>query len=945
MQRCLECHGADPKGGLDLRSGPTALAGGKDGVVLLPGDPEGSLLYQHVLKDEMPPKKPLPQAEKDALRQWIADGAWFPETSLDLFAATSEKRGGYDWWSLQPLRDVSPPELQAPAPERAGLVSRWQANPIDRFVFAKLQEQRLLPSPETTPRAYIRRVSYDVTGLPPTPEEVTEFEAACAAETGATDTIGDRACEVLIDRLLASPHFGERWGRHWLDVVRFGESTGYEVNHIIDNLWPYRDYVIQSFNEDKPYDRFVREQLAADSLDPGNPETEIGLAFLVCGPYDIVGNLDPAQAAQIRANGVDEYIRAATESFLGLTVGCARCHDHKFDAISQRDYYQFYATFAGVYNDDREVATGAQRQARDAQIKPLREARDALAAQLGELEAAVLARAQGKAAEYDARWPRPPVDRRGTTEEFAPVRARFLRFISEGRDNDPNGASGYRLDEFEVWTADETPRNVAAAVNGGKASGASSKPGDFSAAYTADLTIDGKFDARWLAGSRELTLEFAQEENIQRVVFSSDRTAAVSVDSPEAPFPCEYRIEISQDGDAWLQVADSYDRQPLNEAHRNKRYKDWEFRTEEQARLLALSAQWAEADSKLNQIPPLPVMRVGRLEQPTEVSRIFGGGDPQRPLEEIAPASMKTLERAAGSYTLAPDAPEKERRLALANWITAPENPLPARVMVNRIWHYHFGTGIVSTPSDFGFMGDRPSHPELLDWLARELQHPTEAAPDQAWRMKRIHKLILMSQTYRQSSAYRADAAAVDGDARLLWRFPPRRLSGEELRDTMLAVAGKLDTTMGGPGYRLYNYLRDNVSTYVPLEVHPPETYRRAVYHENVRASRVDVLTDFDSPDCAMAAPRRANTTSPLQALTLMNHTFTIDMAEQLAARVAAETGGVSVQEAVRRACALAFSREPAPAELDASVDFIKAEGLAAYCRALLNTNELIYVD
>jgi hypothetical protein len=293
------------------------------------------------------------------------------------------------------------------------------------------------------------------------------------------------------------------------------------------------------------------------------------------------------------------------------------------------------------------------------------------------------------------------------------------------------------------------------------------------------------------------------------------------------------------------------------------------------------------------------------------------------------------LDRGPKPFALAADAPESERRLALANWIAGDDNPLTARVIANRIWHYHFGTGIVDTPSDFGYLGGKPTHPELLDWLARRLQ-------SYGWKLKALHREIVLSQTYQQSSARREDVAEQDGNTRLLWRFPPRRLQAEEIRDTMLSVAGKINLQMGGPGFRLYRYLEDNVATYVPLDQHGTDTYRRAVYHQNARSSLLDGLTDFDLPDNASAAPSRISTTSPLQALTLLNHQFTLAMADSLAARVKAEAG--TDEASVRRAFALAFQRQPTAGEETSALQLIAKHGWRAFGRALLNTNELLYV-
>jgi hypothetical protein len=299
---------------------------------------------------------------------------------------------------------------------------------------------------------------------------------------------------------------------------------------------------------------------------------------------------------------------------------------------------------------------------------------------------------------------------------------------------------------------------------------------------------------------------------------------------------------------------------------------------------------------------------------------------------------MSGLAKCTKSYALAGDAPERERRKALAQWLVAADNPLTPRVLANRLWQFHFGTGIVGTPSDFGYMGERPTHPELLDWLAKRLV-------TEGWRLKAMHKLIVMSQTYRQSSAYRDDAAKVDGDSRLLWRFPPRRLSAEEIRDTILFVSGKLDERMGGPGFRLYQYTRDNVATYTPLESIGPETYRRSVYHQNARASRVDLLSDFDAPDCAFSTSRRVPTTTPSQALALMNHGFTMAMAEALAKRLSSATDASNYDGQIKLGFKLVFGRDPTRAEQAAAAALVGKHGMRAFCRGLLNSSELIYVN
>lgn len=756
--RCLTCHGSESKGSLDLRTRTTALAGGDSGKVIQPGKSAVSLLYEFVESHQMPPDKPLSAKEIDAIKTWIDQGFYYPDTPLDPFTITTNSRAGYDWWSLQPLAKAQPPTS-------SDLPASWSEHPIDRFIAHKLAAQGIEPSPPAEPRQLIRRATYNLLGLPPTADEVDAFLAACAAETGSEGKVGKHAYEAVLDRLLASDHYGQQWGRHWLDVVRFGESNGFERNVIHTNVWPFRDYVIRSFNEDKPFNQLVMEHLAGDVIGPEDLEVAVGTAFLVCGPYDNVGNQDAEAAAQIRADTIDEFIRASSEAFLGLTVGCSRCHDHKFDPISQRDYYRMYASLAGVRHGERTVQTK--------QSERLKQELEAVNAQIE--------------------------------------------------------SAKQQLQSFEAPAKGEPSKSPAIA------------PQDRS-----------------------------QDEQVGRLKESLQRLKVQS---------------------------------------------------EKLAGEVAALKWW-----------------IGNFEDAPGPFHVFAGGDPQRKGVQVSPASLNALSGTTESYQLQPDSAENKRRRALGEWVVAEDNPLTPRVAVNRLWHYHFGTGIVNTPSDFGFLGGRPSHPKLLDWLAVQFQ-------DSGWRLKPLHKTIMLSQTYRQSSESRPQAARVDNDSRLLWRFPPRRLAAEEIRDSALMVAGKLDNKMGGPGFRLFRYVEDNVAAYHPLDKHGPETFRRAVYHHNARAMQIDLMSEFDKPDCAFPTPRRSSTTTPLQALTLMNHSFTLDMATALAERLERETSTSDYSGQVDRAFRLAFTRRPDEGETAAAVELIELHGLPAFCRALLNANEFIYLD
>ena len=914
--RCSQCHGATKQSaGLRFDQKASALK------VITPGKSSDSELIRRISSSDktemMPPTgEHLSPHEITLLKAWIDAGANWPETEKTVAEA---KRADKTWWSLQPLKTIEPPTIQNPK-------SKIQ-NPIDRFIFAKLAERNLMPNPPAERRTLIRRVTYDLTGLPPSPEEVAAF-------VNDQDT---NAYEKVVERLLASPRYGEHWGRHWLDVARFGESKGFEQNHIINNLWPYRDYVIRSFNEDKPFNRFIVEQLAGDVVGKGDPSTEVGTAFLVCGPYDSVGNQDEVQQKIIRANTLDDLITATSNAFLGLTVNCARCHNHKFDPIPTDDYYRMRAAFEGVIHSERVLATDAEKQRFDEKFKPLEARRSEVTKEKSALEKLIAARAKEKAAQV-TNYALPKITRHFNEHRFAATPARFLKFKMLAQSDNPKSGVNARLDEFEAWT---NARNVALASYGTKAEGSTNRRAEDSTAanaYSVELVNDGKFGERWfVAAPAELILKFPQPEAIERIIFSHDRTAAAT--DPGAglgPWVTEYQVFVSMDGNDWKLVADSSARPPFNEAHLIQRFAEQVMTGEERQKLKSLDTELAALNRELKAIPALPTVWAGKFEQPKEITYVHKGGDPMRRGVDVQPSSLAVLEGALKPFALPANAPESERRLALANWIASDENPLTARVLANRIWHYHFGTGIVDTPSDFGYLGGKPTHPELLDWLAHRLQNS-------GWKLKTLHREIVLSQTYQQSSVLREDAAKLDGNSRLLWRFPPRRLQAEEIRDTMLSVAGKLNLPLGGPSFRLYRYLEDNVATYVPLDQHGPETYRRAVYHQNARASLVDGLTDFDLPDNAGAAPSRISTTSPLQALTLFNHSFTLDMADALQARVRREFPNNEAAQ-VRRAFALAFLREPTRDEEQAALQLIAQHGWRAFGRALMNANELLFL-
>jgi mono/diheme cytochrome c family protein len=722
-RNCLECHNAsDHKGGLDLTRREKALAGGDGGPVLQAGEPDKSPLFARLEANEMPPegRGKLTAEERKLVREWITAGAKWATDPIDPFLYTTDRRAGYNWWSLQPVRAVDPPAVKN---------SEWPINPIDNFVLARLEKAGLSPSPAADRRTLIRRLSFDLTGLPPTPEEVEAF----------VNDANPRAYERLVDRLLDSPHYGERWARHWLDIVRFGESQGFERNKFRESAWKYRDFVVEAFNSDLPYDDFIRWQIAGDVLRPDDPLAVIASGFLVVGPYDLTayttGTADMQKAA--REEELEGLVATVCQSFLGLTVNCSRCHDHKFDPVTQKEFYQLSAALGGTnQGDERDSIAGDARAAVDKRIAELR----------SQIES--------------------------------------------------------------------------------------------------------------LNGKPELAAQRSRLESVVRLL----EAGKVHTTTPKQP-------------DAW---------------------------------------------------------------------RILARGDFRQPGEEVSPRGITAITGVSPDWGLAEDAPEAERRKALANWIADPKNPLTPRVIVNRLWAQHLGAGLVRTTSDLGFQGGLPSHPDLLDWLAGQLVQPADGPP---WSLKHIQRLILNSATYRQASRGVPEAMKVDAENRLLWRRPAQRLEAETFRDAVLAVSGDLDPRIGGPGYKDYKVSSaGNNETYSVFDAVGPEFNRRSLYRTSVRSGTSPLLDTLDCPDPSVATPRRSVTTTPLQALTLLNNVFSEHYAGRFAERLKREAPD-DVAAQVRRAYALAFARKPAEDEVAFAKSFIDERGLDQFCIVIFNSSEFMYVD
>jgi mono/diheme cytochrome c family protein len=871
-KHCSNCHGEkNQKGGLRLDLKKDALAGGDSGAAIVPKKPGDSpLLHRVTSKDEferMPPKGPgLSAAEIATLKAWIELGAPWPDAAV----AVAEEH-----WSFKPV--VRP------------AVPGTSKNPIDGFIRAKITAAGLQPNPEADRRTLIRRLKFDLLGLPPTPEEVEAFQKNQSPD----------AYEKLVDKYLASPQFGERWARHWLDVVRFAESHGFEMNHERPNAWPYRDWVIRSFNSDKPYDQFVKEQIAGDSLG-----AEEATGFLVGGPWDQVKSPDPGLTANQRADELHDILGTTGSAFLGLTVGCARCHNHKFDPVSQVDYYRLKAVFAGVRHGERAWKNDDK--------KPDREK---LAAELATVDAALAA--LEPLADPKAKTPRRvALNSRLNVDRFAPVKALAVRFVVLATNQ-----AEPCIDELEVFAGS---RRIDTAVAKPRSSGDyPGAPEKHRLAYLNDgIPGNGR---SWISnevGRGWVELEWKQAVEFDRVQWGRDRDGAFADRTPT-----RYRVDVWTPGFEWITVASSDDRAAFGTAAVPAAVSE-----ADRAAWEKLRGRRAELQARLAKLERSGMVYAGSFATPEPTFRMHRG-DAMQPREPVGPGTLTAL---GSKLEIAPTATDPERRLALAKWIVDANNPLTARVIVNRLWQGHFGTGLVDTPSDFGKNGGKPSHPELLDWLASELTA-------NKWSLKHLHRLIVTSDTYRQSSRSTVAGLEKDAQSRLLWRYPSRRLEAEAIRDSILFVSGKLDLTPGGPGFSLFEPNGNYVRVYKPKETFGPEEFRRMIYMQKTRMHGDGTFSAFDCPDGGQIAPKRNASTTPLQALNLLNGAFLLQQSDLLAAR-AKQASDAPVSQ-VRQVFRLAFQRLPTKAEEDAAAKLVQEHGLAALCRAVLNANEFLYVD
>ncbi|MDX1928176.1 MAG: PSD1 and planctomycete cytochrome C domain-containing protein [Pirellulaceae bacterium] len=965
---CIKCHGPLRQEGeyrLDVRE--VALTGGANYAPnIIPNNAADSPLMHFVtgqVDDMLMPAKGnrLTAQQIDILRAWIDQGAIWPDS------ANNQEDAKGDWWSLRPL-------THADVPHHASA-----HHPIDAFVRSKLEEHALSPAPRAEKATLVRRVYFDLLGLPPTPEEVVAF---------VTDDNPD-AYERLVDRLLAAPRYGERWARHWMDAAHFAETHGHDQDRIRENAWPYRDYLIAAFNDDTPFKQFVHEQIAADVLASDDPQKIAALGFLAAGPWDESTLRDIREDTIDREIGRyvdrDDMLTNVMSNFTSLTVHCARCHDHKFDPISQADYYGLQAVFAGVERANRSYDVNAAiRTTRQA----LRLRADHLASPNAAIKEELL---QAAAQKSVAAWERDSAGRVLTWRSLSNATAASTdgstltaqpdgSFLASGtrpeRDTytiaglatdstitgirvevlaDPSlpmsgpgrqDNGNLHLSEIEVLLGEDTLIPIARAIS------------DFDQAdWGVAKAIDGNPDTAWgihpnvgvgheaifeftapvqLRGQQKITVRLKQLHGRghligrPKITYSTD-TPPLSVNHLPADIAEILAIEAdSRSEEQRFQLALYVARERVAS----------ELAALPKPKLVYAAAAEFEPDGSLKPPPgPRPIHRLAR-------------GDIRSPKELVSPGALTCIEGLPAKFEVADGQHESTRRAALAKWLTDTRNPLLWRSIVNRIWQHHFGRGIVDTPNDFGRLGSKPIHPELLDWLAVDFR-------DSGQSLKTLHRKMLMSETYQQTSraaeclqagdrSVREDQAeTLDTDNRLLWRMNRIRLDAECVRDAMLATSGQLDLRMGGPSDRQFDLKPGRhvtpVIDYGIFDLNGPAGQRRSVYRFLFRTLPDPFMEALDCPAGDQIMPSRTNSVTVQQVLAMWNDPLVLNQAEHLSKRLRAENPG-SVQQ-VAWAVQLALGREATAVELERFVRYADEHGLENFCRLLFNTNEFMFID
>ena len=960
-EHCVKCHGGEKgiKGDLDLTTRELLLKGGEEGPAIVPGNPAGSYLMKLIRHEEDPamPKKgdKLPEQAIATIARWIELGAPYSKPLLDGRQARNKaivSEEDRQFWAFRPLATVAPPTVRD---------DRWARTPIDRFILQRLEEKGIAANPIADKRTLIRRAFFDLIGLPPTAEQVERF-------------VGDASPDAygkVIDELLASPHYGERWGRHWLDLARFAESHGYEQDYDRKFAFHYRDFVIQALNEDLPYDQFVRWQIAGDELAPENPQAWKATGFLAAGTH--ATQITANQAEKERYDELDDMAATIGTAMLGLTVGCARCHDHKFDPLPTSDYYRLISTFTTTVRSDYDVEVGARETRERREV--WERAHAPLVAALRQFERE---RLPSRFAEWlksapvlpQPAWLTLEADQLNVSGPYYSITKQdrqpdgsYLVTVTAGTPDTYNFKTSVKLAGITAIRLEALADKSLPAYGPGWSGSAGFKMTEISATVksqgadkTTPVAIKGATDWDVAKGEGQnlakvfplaqpigdaagmelnITLRFDSafdRRNIGR--FRLAITTASQADTEAEPLPLKDYFTAREA----LKAAEpnAAQRDVLLRLYRTI---DPEWRALANAvRVHAASEPRPQFVKALVCSEGLPAVRL-HTQGPDFYEKTFflKRGDLNQKDGEAPPGFVQVLTRADEKrWLLAPPqgARTPHRRAALARWITDSEagaGHLLARVIVNRLWQHHFGRGLVATPSDFGAQGEKPSHPELLDWLAAELIRG-------GWKLKPLHKLMMTSSVYMQSAATDAACLRVDRENALCWHRPRHRLEGEIIRDAILAVTGTLDRTMFGPG-TLDSAMK-----------------RRSIYFQLKRSQLPPMLATFDAPDTLQSMGQRASTTVAPQALLLMNNAQIRAAVRDWAKALAA----TPIESALTNAYLTALGRPPADDERAVAASFLttqtasyKAAGkadseqlaLADLCQSLVSVNEFVYVD
>lgn len=918
-RRCFQCHGptAD-EAGLRLNTRDMATAKLESGeTAIIPGDVDSSeILHRITSTDEsirMPPEgKPLSTKEIATIRDWIKQGAPWA-----------------DHWSFRPVEKPAVPDVSDQS-----LIQ----NPIDAFVVSRLEAANLKPNGTADRVALLRRAYYDLTGLPPTPAQIDAF---------LSDQSSD-AFEKVIDELLDSEHYGEKWARHWLDLVRYAETNGYERDSRKELIWKYRDYLIGAFNEDKPYDRLVLEQLAGDELPDRDADSITATGFYRLGIWDD----EPADRALARYDYLDDILRTTGESFLAMTIGCARCHDHKIEPISQRDYYSMLAFFSDISPHGKgranhvEITTDRDRAEFEAKLRRKSERDAQLDKQITEIESAFLKELVKRHPEVELgnttrKSPKADLasDSIKSGQEwkytFRKPDVRWFEIAFDdskwktgeggfGRQGTPGARVRTDWHTPEIWMRryfglTEIPSKVTLRIHHDE---------------DAVVYVNGQEIASfkgYIGDYKEVDVTRAVLDRLQ----TGRNTLAVHCRQTGGGQYIDVGLVGDFNGTPITTLARKFGKEILGQKQLDKWLQMRGELTRSQAEKIELETDFAMA-----------VSEAGRRQ-----TWILGRGNPSMQGEEVSPAFPSALKPDPASFAKPEGRSSSGKRLALARWIANADNPATARVAVNRMWQHHFGRGLVRSTSDFGVQGAAPTHPELLDWLASRFV-------EDGWSLKKLHKLMMMSRTYQMSSAGNDEALLDDPQNNLFWRFNMRRLTAEEIRDSVLAAGGTLNLKMFGQS--VFPPLSPEVlaTSSTPHSVwgrsSPEEATRRSIYIHVKRSLRPPMLANFDAPDTDSSCSARMSTTVPTQALGMLNSRFMNEQASRLAERLSRERPD-STADQVQLAMRLITSRKADRKEIDADVQFIselqteekltRQQAMQNYCLLLLNSNEFVYLD